>query len=83
MYMEFLFWSVARITCTHFLRVCGYFFIHVHSYATKDFPCWDERQGAAANNERPCVVSPAPLIHCFVYIMLQSKLDPRKLPLFL
>ncbi len=25
MCLEVLFWSAAQITCTHFLRVCGYF----------------------------------------------------------
>lgn len=61
---------------TSYACVGIFFFIHVHSYVTKHFPCRGERQGAAANNESPRVVSPAPLIHCFVYIILQSNPDP-------
>lgn len=82
-YTKFLFWSVmVQITCTHFLRVCGYFFIHVHCLVTKDFPYRDDRQGTATNGDRLCVFSPAPLIHCFVYIILQSSLHLRGLSLF-
>lgn len=63
--------------------VVVFLFFFCSCNATKDFPCRDERRGAAANNDRPRAVRPASPRRRFVYIILQTNVDPRKMSLFL